>query len=134
MPVTPRLEFTNMSVVRRALRDAGGPELVKEMGQVHKSIGEMVIARVGGKQTGVGTGRGASIRSSAATREVMLRVGGSHRQSRARQWGRSQVWPGGSAPARPYLIEAAREIAPEIEEAYLDGIRSVARRAGLRAR
>lgn len=132
MAVQPRLEFTNIGAVRRALRQAGGPALVKEMGQVHKSIGEMVIARVGGKQTGVGTGRGSSIRPSAATREVMLRVGGSHRRSRARQWGRNQIWPGGSAPARPYLIEAAREIAPQIEEAYLDGIRSVARRAGLR--
>ena len=132
MPVQPRLQFTNVAAVRLALRRAGGPELVREMGQVHKSIGEMVIARLGGRSTGVGAGRGEAIRPSAATREVLLRVGGSHRRRRVRQWGRTQVWPGGSAPARPYLIQAARDIAPQIEEAYLDGIRSVARRAGLR--
>lgn len=122
-----------MAVVRRSLRNAGGPALVKEMGQVHKSIGEMVIARVGGKQTGVGTGRGSSIRSSAATGSVQLRVGGGHRPRRAWQWGRAQIWPGGRAPARPYLIQAAIDIAPEIEQAYMEGIRAVAQRAGIRA-
>lgn len=132
MTVQPRVHVEGVRELNRLLRRVGGRDLQRELGQVHKSIGTMVIARLGGKQTGVGEGRGASIRPSAATREVMLRVGGSHRDSLRRQWGREQRWPGGMPPPRPHLIGAAVEIQPQIEDEYLDGVESIIRRAGLK--
>jgi hypothetical protein len=129
----PRIYIEGVRELNRLLRQVGGRELQKELGQVHKSIGEMVISRLGGKHTGVGKGAGETIRPSAAVREVQLRVGGSHRAgSRRLQWGRNQKWPGGQAPSRPHLIGAANEIQGQIETAYLDGVDRIVRRAGLR--
>lgn len=130
-----RIYIEGVAELSRLLRDVGGRELQKELGQVHRSIGEMVIRRLGGKSTGVGSGAGETIRPSAASREVLLRVGGSHRAAgsaiRPRQWGRVQRWPGGAAPSRPHLIGAAVEIQSEIETAYMDGVERIARKAGL---
>jgi hypothetical protein len=131
--VEQRIYIEGVRELNRLLRRVGGRELQKELGQVHRSIGEMVIRRLGGAHTGVGSGRGERIRPSAATREVLLLVGGSHRAQdpRKRQWGRVQRWPGGDAPRRPYLIEAARDIQDDIETAYLDGVERIIRRNGL---
>lgn len=127
-----RLVVEGVPQLRRALRDVGGRELEKKLGQVHRDIGEMVIRRAGGRNTGVGTGRGATIRPSAALREVLLRVGGTHRAQplpsgrttgiRLRQWGVNPIWP---PPSRPYLIGAAQDISGDIEDAYMDGVRKV---------
>ena len=136
MPVTPRIHIEGVRELNRLLRQVGGRELQKELGQLHRQIGEMVIARLGGRSTGVGSGRGETIRPSAAVRDVQLRVGGSHRAqggpTRPRQWGRVQRWPGGQAPARPHLIGAAMDIQDRIEDVYLDGVDRIVRRAGLR--
>ena len=136
MPVTPRVHIEGIRELNRLLRQVGGRELQKELGQLHRQIGEMVISRLGGRSTGVGSGRGETIRPSAAAREVQLRVGGSHRAqggpTRPRQWGRVQRWPGGQAPARPHLIGAAMDIQDRIEDVYLDGVDRIVRRAGLR--
>lgn len=132
MPVESRLHVEGVRELNRLLRQVGGRELQKELGQVHKSIGELVIRRVGGASTGVGAGAGEKIRPSAATREVLLRVGGKHRGSdRRQQWGRRQRWPGGQPPQRPHLIRAAHDIQDRIEREYLDGVAAVIRRAGL---
>jgi len=133
MPVQQRIHIEGVRELNRLLRHVGGRELQKELGQVHKRIGQMVIRQLGGAQTGVGSGRGERIRPSAATREVLLLVGGSHRapQPRKLQWGRVQRWPGGDAPRRPYLIEAARDIQDDIETAYLHGIERIIKRNGL---
>ncbi len=136
MPVTPRIHIEGVRELNRLLRQVGGRELQKELGQLHRQIGEMVIGRLGGRSTGVGSGRGETIRPSAAVRDVQLRVGGSHRAqggpTRPRQWGRVQRWPGGQAPARPHLIGAAMDIQDRIEDVYLDGVDRIVRRAGLR--
>ena len=133
MPVQQRIHIEGVRELNRLLRHVGGRELQKELGQVHKRIGQMVIRQLGGAQTGVGSGRGERIRPSAATREVLLLVGGKHRapQPRKLQWGRVQRWPGGDAPRRPYLIEAARDIQDDIETAYLHGIERIIKRNGL---
>jgi hypothetical protein len=114
-----------MTELRANFRRLGGPDMVKELGQVHKRVGELVISRAGGASTGVGTGTGATIRPSATTREVQLRVGGRHRArfGKWRQWGIGQVWP---PPSRPFLIGAAREAEGPIIEEYLRGVRAVA--------
>lgn len=124
----PRLQIEGVRELNRLLKQVGGKELQKELGQVHKRIGEMVISRLGGAATGVGTGAGSTIRPSAVTREVVLRVGGSHRSKRVQQWGKRPIMP---HPHRPHLIGAANEIQDQIEEAYLSGVDAIVRRVGL---
>jgi hypothetical protein len=133
MAVQPRLHIEGVRELNRLLKATGDKDLPKELGQVHKKIGEMVIRRLGGTSTGVGEGRGENIRPSAAKREVLLNVGGSHRRGtgRKRQWGLRQVWPGGRHPDRPHLIGAAMQIQDQIEREYMDGVEAVIRRAGL---
>lgn len=118
----------------RRLQQIGGKELKKEYGQVHKRIGERVIREAGGKQTGVGAGRGASIRPSASTREIQIRVGGPHRETPLEQWGVNQRWPGGMPPERPHIIGAAESIEGEIMSMYEEGVAEVAQKAGLKLR
>ena len=131
--VAPRVHIEGVRELNRLLRQVGGRELQKELCQVHKAIGTMVINRLGGASTGVGAGAGSTIRPSAATREVLLRVGGSHRtKGRRQQWGRRQLWPGGNAPFRPHLIGAAVDIQDRIEDTYLTGVDNIIRRTGLR--
>lgn len=121
-----RLEVEGMDEVRAAFRRLGGPEMVRQLGQVHKRVGELVIARAGGAQTGIGLGAGSTIRPSASTREVQLRVGGTFRAKfgKWRQWGKTQRWP--PPEPRPYLVGAAVAAKDEIFDAYLDGIADVA--------
>lgn len=127
-----RLKLEGVPELKRLLRHVGGKDLQKELGQVHKSVGQLVVERAGGAHTGVGEGRGERIRTSAATREVQLLVGGSHRGGeRKKQWGRVQKWPAGEAPTRPHLIQKAVEIQPQITDAYLEGIHDLLRRNGL---
>lgn len=106
--------------LQREISRATDKDLPKQIGRVHKEIGEMVISRL--RPPAVGEGRGASVRPSATRREVTLRVGGGHRDIRALQWGRRQVWPGGDAPDRPDIIGTARRHEDEIADALLAGI------------
>ena len=106
--------------------------LSKDLGQVHRRIGEIVIDQLGGKATGVGTGRGERIRPSAAADRIQLLVGGGHRapDPRKLQWGRVQKWPGGQAPRRPHIIGAAIAVEDRIIREYRDEIHKIGRRAG----
>jgi hypothetical protein len=132
MPVTARVQIEGMDEVRKSFRKLGGPELVRQLGQVHKRIGEIVISRAGGASTGVGAGAGATIRPSARTKDVVLLVGGRHRSHVKnpgkgfdwRQWGVVQIFP--PPGHRPYLIGAAISSQDEIYSAYLDGVQAVA--------
>lgn len=128
-----RIVVEGLTELRATFRRLGGGEMTRQLGHVHKRVGEVVIAAAGGADTGVGHGTGATIRPSASTREVLLRVGGSHRAPFGawRQWGVNQVWP---PPDRPYLIEAAEESADDILDAYLDGVRAVARPLNIETR
>lgn len=107
---------------QRAVGKAADQELPKRIGKVHKEVGSFVIARLSPKA--VGEGRGARIRPSATRREVILRVGGSHRDAKPRvlQWGARQDWPGGEAPERPNIIGVARSHRAELEQMLLEGI------------
>ena len=108
--------------VRRA--DADIP---KRIGQAHKAIGDLVIQRLQPKPTAqaVGEGTGAAVRSSAAKREVLLRVGGKHRarHSPQQQWGKRQVGAVGTdRPERPYIMGTVERHRDEIGTAYLEAI------------
>lgn len=126
MPETARVEIEGMTEVRAAFRRLGGPDLVRQLGQVHKRIGEIVIRAAGGAATGVGEGIGSTIRPSANTREVLLLVGGRHRAGFGnwRQWGVRQMFP--PPGRRPFLVGAAVASQQEINNAYLDGVQAIA--------
>jgi hypothetical protein len=130
--MTARLQVEGVRELNRLLRAAGGPVLQKELGKVHKQIGQMVIDRLGGPDTGIGVGGrpGATISPSAATREVLLRVGGSHRNGwgKVGRWGRK--WNRQERGKRPHLIGAAFDIEPQITKTYLDGVDRVLRTVG----
>lgn len=100
------------------------PELAKRIGLVHREIGAMVISRLRPAPTpaAVGRGSGASVRPSSTAREVLLRVGGSFRETRAQQWGRRQQPPFQDTPPRPYIVETARANQDEVEQMFLDGV------------
>lgn len=103
-------------------------DLDKEIGQAHKRVGEFAIRLL--NPTGVGEGRGASIRPSATKRDVLLRVGGGHRDVRALQWGQRQVWPGGDAPDRPYIVDQLRRQEREILRIYREELDTAIKSAG----
>jgi hypothetical protein len=125
-----RLQIEGVRELNRLLRQAGGPVLQKELGKVHKQIGQMVIDRVGGAATGVGSGAGSTIRASAASREVVLRVGGAHRNSwgKVGRWGKK--WNRPERGKRPHLIGAARDMEQQITDTYLTGVDRILRTVG----
>jgi hypothetical protein len=122
---TVRLEVDGMDEVRAAFKAMGGAPMLKQLGQVHKRVGEIVIAKAGGAATGIGAGSGATIRPSASTRDVQLRVGGRFRANfgKWRQWGETQMFP--PPEPRPYLVGAAIAAEDEILEAYVEGVNAV---------
>lgn len=123
-----RLKVEGVRELNRLLKEAGGRDLQKELGQVHKQVGQMVIDRAGGANTGVGAGAGARIRPSSATREVVLRVGGKHRATwgRVGRWGKR--WTGREQGKRPHLIGAAMDIRDPITDTYLEGVEKILRK------
>ena len=110
---------------QRAVRQSTDRELPKRLGQANKSIGQLVVDRLVPRPdpAAVGTGAGASVRPSASRREVLLRVGGKHREGRSpqMQWGKK---PGGSPfsrrPQRPFIRETVERNRKDIEEAWID--------------
>lgn len=119
MAIEGRITVENLDESRKVLRQTAGKDGQKALGRVHKRIGEMVIRQAGGKQTGVGSGAGSTMRPSSAARQVTIRVGGKHREGEREQWGREQTWP---PPERPFIIEAASQISDRIEREYRDGL------------
>lgn len=106
--------------LQRAISKAVDRDLPKRIGQVHKEVGRFVISRLQPKS--VGKGAGALVRPSATRREVLLRVGGAHRDVRALQWGKRQVWPGGQPPRRGHIVGTALDHEDRIRRMLLDGI------------
>lgn len=115
-----RLDTSDIDRFLSQLRRATDVELPGEIGKVHKEIGRMVISKL--RPPAVGAGAGASVRPSAAKREVLLRVGFGGRNRHALQWGRRQVWPGGSAPARPDILGTAQDNEAEMIRMFEKGI------------
>lgn len=120
------IEVDGLKPLQLAVRRSADSDLPKRMGQANKRIGELVISKLQPKPdpSAVGAGAGASVRASASKREVLLRVGGSHRPKPPLSvWGKRRVLRvGGSAPKRPYITETARRHEDEIGEAYLEAI------------
>lgn len=116
----------------RALRQAERSDLVKEMGQSNRAIGELVITRLRPLPKNVGAGAGARVRPSATARLVQLRAGGKHRREDPdgrphtsprdiyrESWGR--IWRR-RGQRRPHIVGTAIQVMPRIEARYMDGI------------
>ena len=132
-----KIEVEGLKEFQRAARRAADQELGKRLGQANKQIGQLVIDRLVPRPdpAAVGTGAGAAVRPSASKREVLLRVGGKHREraslphpttSRARYalaaWGRRSGGWFVRRPKRPYIRETVERNRPEIEQAWLKAV------------
>lgn len=118
----------------RALRQAEKDDLVKQLGQSNKAIGQIVIDRLGPPPKTVGQGAGSKVRPSATARLVQLRTGGQHRATDPdgrphtspkamyrESWGR--IWTR-RPTKRPHIVGTVLEVMPDIERRYLDGIKN----------
>lgn len=120
------IEVEGLKEFQRAVRQAKDKDLNRNLGQANKQVGELVIRRLSPKSDpkAVGVGRGASARSSASKREVLLRVGGAHRSSgvhtRKQPWGAKRVVrPGIPTPDRPYIQKTADDNFDDIGNAWM---------------
>lgn len=135
------IQVEGLKEFNRAVRAAKDKELDKRIGQANKAIGQLVIDRLfpAIDARAVGTGRGATPRASASKREVLLRVGGTHRVPasgppspgspprdqivRMNPWGARRVLrPGAQAPARPFIQGTAERHFDDIGQAWLDAM------------
>lgn len=115
----------------RASRKAVDSELPKRIGQAHKEVGRFIISKLEPPPVpeAVGAGYGAAVRPSATKREVVLMVGGKHRDrgsfeiTRMTQWGKRFVGvPGRRHPKRPYIIQTALKHETEIRQKLQDEV------------
>lgn len=118
------IEVEGLKEFQRAVRAAKDKELNKRLGQANKKVGQLVIDRLSPRPdpAAIGAGRGATVRPSASKREVLLRVGGSHRAKPPLSvWGKRRVLRvGASAPPRPFIQGTAETHWDEIADAWLD--------------
>lgn len=125
------IELEGIRDFNKAIRKSVDRDLPKRIGQANKSIGRLIITKL--PQAGphaVGAGAGATVRPSATKREVLLRVGGKHRATRAsddgtklrvQQWGKREVGPF-AAGQRPSIIGTVLEHRKKIQKAYFRAI------------
>lgn len=107
-------------------------ELVREIGQRNRAIGQRIIEAAMPKPLNVGSGAGAIPRPSAARNVLRIMAGGSWRHHVPVQpWGVRQT-PRRTNP-RPFIWEAAAREIPRAQEEYLNALFEAAARAGLRA-
>ncbi len=109
-----------------------GPQWVAEIGATNRRLGQEIIDVAFPKPLAVGAGSGATPRPSASRNVLQIRAGGSWRAAHVpvQQWGRR--W----APrdvARPYILRAAKDKLPVVQEEYLRKLLELARRAGIEA-
>lgn len=125
----PAIEVAGLKEFQAAVRRGTDSELPKRLGEAHRVIGAMVIAKLtpAPDPVAVGAGTGATVRPSATKREVILRAGGGHRASgpytRMQLWGRTRVGRVGvSRPPRPYIRGTIDKYSTEIGDEYLRAI------------
>lgn len=112
---------------QRAVRRGEDRDLPKRLGRAHREVGVYVIARLQPKPVpeAVGAGAGATVRPSASKREVLLRVGGTHRRNPPLStWGRRTIVlaAGRRRPPRPYIRETADRHQRAIERVFLRSV------------
>lgn len=124
MPAGPpraTIQVDGLRELQRALRRSVDSDLPKRLGQANKRIGELIISRLKPNPLAVGVGKGATVRPSASKREVLLRVGGTHRPKPPMSvWGAKRVGAlGVPVPRRPFIKGTAENHIDELADAYL---------------
>ena len=119
------IELDGLQEFQRAARRSTDTELPKRLGRAHKHIGQLVIDRLQPRPdpAAIGAGKGSTVRASASKRDVLLRVGGTHRASHSpqMQWGKSRP-ERLVANRRPYIRETIDANYDEIADEYLGAI------------
>lgn len=120
------IEVHGLKEFQAAARRSVDMELPKRLGEAHKQIGQLVISKLhpAPDPAAVGAGAGAAVRASASKRDVLLRVGGTHRASgtktRLQPWGRLRVGRIGMIrPKRPHIRGTIDRYQDQIGDAYL---------------
>jgi hypothetical protein len=135
--VAAPIEVDGLKELQAAIRKAEDKELPKRLGEAHKKIGALVIARLtpAPDPAAVGEGTGAAVRPSASKREVLLRVGGAHRKRAPMStWGKRQVSAvGRQRPPRPFIQGTVLANQREIEDEYMQAVADAMRPAFYRA-
>lgn len=134
--VAPGIRVEGVRELSRAMRQAGGRDLQKQLGRSNKAIGQLVISRLQPLPERVGLGAGAKVRPSANARLVQLMAGGAHRFQPGdskqdmvrRQWGR-RFKP--RTNARPHIVGTAIQRMDNIERLYMRGVEAAVNGAGL---
>lgn len=136
-----RQEGIQVEGVRALVRDIRKiePQLVKELGQRNKSIGQSIIDRAFPKPEKVGEGAGAMPRASATANVLRIISGHSGRKkvmvdgkkAWIQQWGKT---PRPRDVKRPYLRRAAVDQMPRVQREYLDALLEAARKSGIQAK
>ena len=123
------IQVEGLKEFNAAVRRSADVELPKRIGQANKQIGTLVVSRLNPRPDprAVGVSTGATVRPSASKREVILRVGGSHRaagrHTKKQQWGRRRVVPVGTrTPARPDIQGTGRANLDQIGQLWLEAI------------
>lgn len=130
------IQVEGLKEFQRAVRQARDKDLNKRLGQANKHIGQLVIDRLypNPDPRATGAGKGATVRASASKREVLLRVGGTHRASgrytHMQPWGAKRVVrPGTSTPPRPFIQGTGEREFDVIGDAWLDATMAALRPA-----
>lgn len=136
------VQIEGLKEFNRTLGRVKDRDLNKRLGQANKQVGELVVRRLQPRPDprAVGAGRGAAVRPSATRREVVLRVGGTHRPpdraprprpgrptaptvqqvTRMNPWGARRVVPPGTrTPDRPHIAGTVADNFDDIGALYL---------------
>jgi hypothetical protein len=131
------IEVQGYRELNRLLRKTGDKGLAKAVGRANKTVGAKIKTLVDNESTpaSVGSGKGSSIRPSAAKGALKLRVGGAHRVDltgrpdterltvpRPQQWGKTVVQPFKKAKPRPDIKDIALQQRDWISSQWLDAI------------
>lgn len=119
------IRIEGLKEFQRTARKSVDKDLPRRLGQANKRVGTLVKRLVDARSDpqAVGEGAGAAVRPSASKREVLLRVGATHRAGHTpeRQWGKRlgrKIRK--NAPKRPHIRGIVEDNRPKIEREILD--------------
>lgn len=113
------IKVENLSKMVSALRRFGEEGAPERLGVIHRVLADAVAQRAKSKAPRL-TGRlAASIRAIASPTRADIRAGGRGvKYAMPIHWG----WPKRNIRKQPFLFDSLREMRPEIQKAYEDGI------------
>jgi len=101
-------------------------DIVKDIAQANKKIGQRIIDRIFPQPRAVGAGAGSEPRAVASRNYVAIQAGRTSRKKHVQQWGAKYVK---RTEPRPFILGTALKDEPDIEKEYLDNIDQALRQA-----